>query len=346
MTERKLLPVRTFFRRLVRNERGSFIVEGTLTLPLIFLCMVAVLAVSLLAYRKADLDLHAYEVSERAAYVWKDSHKNPVTGAFSYENMDDVYTKAAASGIGWITSLFRGTQQALVSFPDGGGSGPQLYRSRLARAANKLDSETNGTLGYNDRLFEKEISASLRRDGPDQPVTIPFIRSEILQAKAGSFVSDPVEFLRTVDLIQTYAGRIRDLFKRSPSETENQLDGLIPEREPEPVINSEREAKAYLQRTIGGMSKVVQTRYGERRIDVLDRDGLMHEVKYTVNRSDAMDQIRKDMELIRTGEVKGVVWHFFPLSKTGKADLPASLRKELERNGIIWIVHRRGAASG
>ena len=78
---------------------------------------------------------------------------------------------------------------------------------------------------------------------------------------------------------------------------------------------------------------------GERRkIDVLDRDGIAHEAKYTLNAGDARQQLRKDAELMRRGEVKGVVWHFFR-TKNGSVSLSASLRKELERNGIVVIIH-------
>jgi hypothetical protein len=51
-------------------------------------------------------------------------------------------------------------------------------------------------------------------------------------------------------------------------------------------------------------------------------------------------QINKDLELLRSaGQVKGVVWHFFRDSRNGKIGPSKPLRKELEKRGILVVIH-------
>jgi hypothetical protein len=76
-----------------------------------------------------------------------------------------------------------------------------------------------------------------------------------------------------------------------------------------------------------------------RKIDALDPDGIAHEAKYTVNNKQAHQEILKEVELIRKGLIKGSVWHFFRVKKTGQVELSSSLRKDLEEHGIIIVIH-------
>jgi hypothetical protein len=160
-----------------------------------------------------------------------------------------------------------------------------------------------------------------------------------LEEGASAYVADPVEFLRTVELVSTYAAKLKSRFA-SPEEASKALQQLLP-GEAQPVsIDSEDQAAAYLQQLLNAKGEKLSTPYGERIIDVLDADGFAHEAKYNVNMSATKLQIEKDVELIRSGQVKGVVWHFFLLKKTGKYDTTPALLRELEENGIMVVYHQ------
>jgi hypothetical protein len=92
---------------------------------------------------------------------------------------------------------------------------------------------------------------------------------------------------------------------------------------------------------LGGESQVFfRTSRGARYVDQLV-NGVAHESKVGAASLTkfARTQIAKDAELLSTGQVKKVVWHFFKSAATGKGGPSGPLRDELIKNGIEVIVH-------
>jgi len=50
-------------------------------------------------------------------------------------------------------------------------------------------------------------------------------------------------------------------------------------------------------------------------------------------------QIVKDAELLKAGDIKGAVWHFFRSPVTGKLGASQPLLDELAENGIKTVIH-------
>jgi hypothetical protein len=48
---------------------------------------------------------------------------------------------------------------------------------------------------------------------------------------------------------------------------------------------------------------------------------------------------RKDAELLKNGEVKGVTWHFYRSELTGKIGGSGPLLKQLTGHGIGYVIH-------
>ncbi|MNG35597.1 hypothetical protein D3C84_1223800 [compost metagenome] len=52
------------------------------------------------------------------------------------------------------------------------------------------------------------------------------------------------------------------------------------------------------------------------------------------------EQLPKDVELLQQDPtVKGIVWHFFKKDASGKGMPTDTFRKELERKGIVVVIH-------
>ncbi|MDF2923400.1 MAG: hypothetical protein K0R57_2314 [Paenibacillaceae bacterium] len=325
-------------RRLAREDRGSFLIEASLTLPLLFLFTVVLLGVGLIAYQKSLFIQQSYEWSERTAYVWKDSHRDPVTGAFTYKNMDDIYATMISEGLGWLGASFNGFEQASIRLPDLRLSGQSLSAAKLLRSSRQQIPDISGQGSYYNRLLEGEVRARWMTEGAASDHSFLQFAPRTMNVEASSYYSDPVEFLRTADLIVTYAQKLKQRFF-SPKEAVEELSGLLPKPAEKPQINSEAQAKLYLKQLLGSSGAELETSYGKRIIDVLDSDGIAHEAKYTINPSNIDEQILKDAELIRTGQVKGVVWHFFYAVRYKKYYATPALLKKLEENGIMVVYH-------
>jgi hypothetical protein len=325
--------------RFCRSEAGSFHIESTLLMPVVFWFTLAMLGLGFVAYQKGDLLQSAYEWSERSAYVWKDSHKDAVTGAFVYQDMDDVYAGMASEGLGWLRASLSGFRQAGITLPELKLTGQSLSGRKLLRSSQGLEGHISGEGAYFNRVLEGEIRADWSRDWAAWVQNIMAPQGRRLQEGAAAYVADPVEFLRTVELVTTYASKLKGRFA-TPEDASKALRQLLP-GEAQPVdIRTEAQAKAYLQQLLHAEKAKFSTSYGERFIDVLDADGFAHEAKYTVNKADTKLQIKKDVELIRSGKVKGVVWHFFLLKNKGKFDTTPALLRELEENGIMVVYHQ------
>jgi hypothetical protein len=187
-----------------------------------------------------------------------------------------------------------------------------------------------------DRKVEVELSKMI--------TPMPFLRhwfgnTKTLSVKSSSFVNEPVEFIRNTDIAQAYLPLIKQIL--SDKEDIPRIDDTNPDVNLDEIITSEAAASTYIRKLVHGHSVVFTTEdTGEsRKIDALDPDGIAHEAKYTVNNKQAHQEILKDVELIRKGLIKGSIWHFFRVKKTGQVELSSSLRKDLEDHGIIIVIH-------
>lgn len=325
---------------LIRDESGSFTLEATMIFPLILLCISAVLFFSYTIFEKSVLASRAFEAAERTAYTWGDSHKDPITGAYFIAQTDWLYWRFSSDGLAGFLPGFGGNGGGSVSLLETEGGKTDLVRTKLKRIAPFLPSDVQGELRYRNLFIERAVDADLTKNTNRFSLLHLWNTKDasVAESQASSYVADHAEFLRLVDFTRSFVPQLKG--RISPNRAAEILGKVQQGPVQEVNIRSERDAKEYLQNVIGGYSSKVQTKYGERQIDVLDPDGVMHEAKYTVNTGEAKDQIRKDVELIREGKVKGVVWHFFPVAKTGRIDLSPGLRKELENQGIVIIEHK------
>jgi hypothetical protein len=321
-----------FIRKWLRNEEGSFTIEASLVYPIVFLCTVALLFFSLWSFEKAYLQQMAAITADRIAYNWGNSNKDLETGAYDIHQNDGLYYRVSNDGLGQMSSISIPNTLSTATL-----TGP---KRKLQNAAIQFPKGINGILTFSNRLIERRVEVQLSR----MITPLPFLKlwfgnSKTLSAKSSAIVNEPVEFIRNTDLMATYLPLIKQSL--TDKEAADTIRDALPEASLNITISSEAEASNYIRNLVHGHSVVMATENtGEaRKIDALDPDGIAHEAKYTVNKKQAHQEILKDVELIQKGLIKGAVWHFFRIQKTGQLGLTSSLRKELEDHGIIVVVH-------
>ena len=98
-------------------------------------------------------------------------------------------------------------------------------------------------------------------------------------------------------------------------------------------------------KNFGGKKQVFKkTSEGRRFIDVLDPNSVAHESKvgYTTATDFVKKQIRKDAELISSGDIEGARWHFFTSGVTGKVGPSQPLIDYLQEYNIPITIHTGG----
>ncbi|MEY9093375.1 TadE/TadG family type IV pilus assembly protein [Paenibacillus sp. RC84] len=320
--------------RLFRSQSGNFTLEGTLLFPVVILITLTLIIFGMFVYNRVALQQQAGVASERAAFSWNNSRKDPATGAFTPGAGDGLYWRLTQDGILGIfgysgkTSVFQvpGTSD---------GSGPA---GKLSRAAALLPPGVHGSMSYVNHIWERKVSAELVEPFRTRSFMPGNVIRDQVTGQGISHVVDPVELIRTVDLTRSYIPAIKN--RITASKAREVLTEPAPEAiPPTSVITSEAQASAYIRKLVSGRKTEVITPEGDKRtIDALDASGTAHLAFYTFNEKNLKEQMRKDVLLKKEGtQVKGIVWHFFK-TKSGKAPSQA-IQRELAQNGISVILH-------
>ncbi|MBP1155491.1 MULTISPECIES: pilus assembly protein [unclassified Paenibacillus] len=328
--------------RFLRDPAGQITLEASLTLPVIFLATVLLLFLALFSYHQASLHYTAAMTADRAAYIWDNSRKDPYTGAVKSGENDGLYWRLTNDNVSHMFSFLLPMPSATVSLPlnqnsatpDGGPQG------KLVRAASTMSAdEAQGELGYENYGVLRLVRAALHK-----PVQLPDF-AERLWGKANvsgvskSYVIDPVETIRTTDLTRTFIGEIQGRIKPRDA-LAAMVEPKTSIKEPQQITGHEQAAK-YLQVLVSGKEDEIEVHPGTKRIiDAIDAGGVAHAAYYHFTEKQLREvQMPKDAELLKKGKVNGVVWHFFKRSDQAKVKLSSGLLRELERNGVVVVIH-------
>lgn len=194
---------------MLENDDGSFTVEASLLLPIIMGITMLLIFFSLYSYQKSMLMQIASAATERAAYNWDNSRKS-VEGSFAAGEYDSLYWRIGEDGL--LSSLFGiGAESGSVTvrLPAGSEVGGSLPVMKLQHFSAIVPANLTGEVQYAYALTGRRISAELKRvlhlpvldgllsDGANPEVT------------ARSVASEPVEFIRTVDLMRYYGAKFK-----------------------------------------------------------------------------------------------------------------------------------------
>ncbi|AIQ56729.1 TadE/TadG family type IV pilus assembly protein [Paenibacillus borealis] len=196
----------------LQQDEGSFTIEASLLLPVIMCITMLLLFFSLYSYQKSMLLQVGSAAAERAAYNWENSNR-AVDGEFAAGNYDPLYWRISEDGL--LGSLFgTGAQNGstAIELPGEAGdeAGGQLPLVKLWHASQIVPANLTGEMSYTYGLTSRKISAKLKK-----MLRLPVL-DELLadgavpEVSARSYVTEPVEFIRTVDLMRYYGSKFKD----------------------------------------------------------------------------------------------------------------------------------------
>jgi hypothetical protein len=337
-----------FLKQICRNERGAASLEAALVLPVAFVLVIGVLFMLFLSHQAGATYVTAAQTADRAAHVWDNSYKHPVTGMFHTLERDPLYWRWFHDGAEQWFGPVTGHTVTSVSFPEDlaadGSSG--LTERKLTKAAHSWPAAYFGEGEFRNRGLYKSVtmSANVPFKAPD---LFNVKWAESVEGRSAEIVIEPSEYIRNVELLFAYIPAVVNKIGNS-----GVREALAPwmNRDSSEIgekvsltFRTHAEAVRYTRALVHGQEKRIPTIYtgSWRLIDALDKQGIAHQTFIGVKspNQDITAQMLKDVELLERGEVNGVVWHFF--RRTGETDsgpTPA-LRRMLEQYGIMIVIH-------
>lgn len=322
------------------SEQGSFTLEASLVFPLILFCTVTLLFVGMYAYQSVFIGQLARTTAERLAFTWDNSHKDLVTGNYNPIDTDGLYWRLTQDSVTDLFGMLIGSGSSEVAIPASSVRGH--VESKLAKSSLLLPQGVTGTAAYANYLFDHQVEVKLKKPFLMPPLQKKWLSSEQTTGGAVSHVVEPVELIRLTDITRTYFKEIKG--RISPQKAREALVEPVQSdlTGPSITIQSERQAASYLKSLVGGKEVILTTISGKNRtVDALDTRGIGHQAFYSMTEFQLRtEQLPKDVELLEQGtQVKGIVWHFFKKDASGKGMPSESFRKELERKGIVVVIH-------
>lgn len=191
----------------MKDDEGSFTIEASMLLPMIMCITMLLLFFCLYSYQKSMLQQVAEAAVERASYNWDNSHKK-TEGMYAVGEQDSLYWRIGEDGL--LTSLFgMGAEngEASTQLPDGTEETSSLPVVKLQNASRIVPANLTGEMKYTYSLTGRKISVGLRRV-LNLPVLDEILSDEANpEVSAQSVVAEPVEFIRTVDLMRYYGAK-------------------------------------------------------------------------------------------------------------------------------------------
>jgi len=195
---------------MLKDERGSFTIEASLLLPIVMFITMLLLFFCLYSYQQSMLLQVASASTERAAYNWDNSHKE-VSGSFVTGEFDSLYWRIGEDAL--LSSLFGGVGgngSVAIDLPKAVSEIKGLPATKLNSASSMVPDNMLGEMGYTYGLNGRKVSVRLKRM-LDLPVLDDVLSDKANPlVKAQSIVTEPVEFIRTVDLMRYYGSKFKE----------------------------------------------------------------------------------------------------------------------------------------
>lgn len=202
-----------YFRinRLIKNTGGSFTVEASLVLPIVLLVTITLMFYCLYIYQQSFQHQTASAVAERSAYSWDNSHKEAATGAVAKGQYDSLYWRLSDDGMlgtlfGWSGLTDKKQTVALPEVEGGGGALPII---KMSKSGSMVPAEMKGEISYQNTILQRKVTVNLSRMLSLPPLNAMLEGGSNVDTHANSIVVEPVEFIRTVDLMRYYGSKFK-----------------------------------------------------------------------------------------------------------------------------------------
>ncbi|WP_081389772.1 TadE family protein [Paenibacillus odorifer] len=193
----------------LKEDRGSFTIEASLLLPLVMCITMLLLFFCLYSYQKSMLIQVASGATERAAYNWGNSHKE-VSGSYAVGEYDSLYWRIGDDAL--LSSLFggeAGSGGVTIELPGEVSDESDLPVLKLRHSSTMVPYNMPGNMNYVYSLTGRKVSAELNRL-LNLPVLDEILSDEAKpNVKAQSIIAEPVEFIRTVDLMRYFGAKFK-----------------------------------------------------------------------------------------------------------------------------------------
>ncbi|WP_068615429.1 TadE/TadG family type IV pilus assembly protein [Paenibacillus tuaregi] len=196
-------------RAFTRDNRGSFTLESSLVMPVVLMSTMLLLFFCLYLYQTSILQMTSAAAAERAAYTWDNSFKNSRSGAVETGKSDPLYWRLKDDVM--LQTLFgwAGAEEtASIQLPSG-DSGDSLPAVKLSRIGQEIPDAIHGTMAYNRNLLFRKVTVSVDRLVRLKPLERAMGRDLMQLGQSSSYVVEPTEWIRTVDLGRYYAARFK-----------------------------------------------------------------------------------------------------------------------------------------
>jgi len=339
--------IRSFFRnrRLLKEEAGSYTLEAALLLPIAVLLVAGAAFLFIASAQSSLVYIAANASSDRISEHWNNSYKQPVTGMFSTLQRDPLFWRWNQDGATdwlWGSSEESGARVTLPLSPE--AADDSMVRRKLAGGASEWPAAYRGTASFQGVGWSRTVAVEA-----GVPLSLPggLGLPGAAAGRSAKAIAEPAEFIRNVELVLGYLPALKGAGEAD--KVKNLLSPWLDKPDPVPDVDRtltfrhHSEAVRYLRALVRGQEKRISTEdTGKwRLIDAMDKQGVAHQTYIGPKHpnKDVTDQLKKDAELIRKGKVKGVVWHFFRRTGEASAGPSPALKKLLQENGIVFVIH-------
>jgi hypothetical protein len=197
-----------------KKEHGNFTLESTFVFPMLMMIILIFILFGMYMYQKVVLYYAASATAERAAFSWDNSYRDPRHGMLSETKYDGLYWRVGEDEM--LTSLFGmagDAADATVALPlemrEGEGSS-ELTGRKMEQSARWMEHAGlmyEGKISYSRGALKRMIEVKLRQPLSIRPFEQGWLKREPKTAASASVV-DPMEFIRSVDLVRYYSTKL------------------------------------------------------------------------------------------------------------------------------------------
>ncbi|WP_223069067.1 TadE family protein [Paenibacillus caui] len=197
-------------KSLYKDEEGAYTLEAAFVLPGVFLAILVLLFFCMYLYQNALLGQAAAVAAERTSYSWDNSHRNSRTGAYEGGVHDSLYWRLSDDGMlqaifGWSDE----TGPTVLNLPADGTGNDSLPLKKLGQTSLELPESIEGKMTYSHGVMRRTVEADFQRQLPLAVLKNVLGEDPNLSVQSVSYVVEPAEWIRTVELARYYTAKFR-----------------------------------------------------------------------------------------------------------------------------------------